>query len=132
MRTTIPPIALAATLALLLPVASRAAEPVYPLRISENGRYFVDQKGTPVFWLGSTQWQLFRDYSLEDASLILERSKANGFAFVQVMLMGVGDGTKPNIHGEKPWIDNNPLTPNEAYFKNVDAVVQLAASNGMS
>ena len=38
------------------------------------------------------------------------------------MLMGVGDGTKPNVHGEKPWIDNNPLTPNEAYFKNVDAV----------
>ena len=35
----------------------------------------------------------------------------------QVMLMGVGDGTKPNIHGEKPWIDNNPLTPNEGYFK---------------
>ncbi len=31
--------------------------------------------------------------------------------------MGVGDGTKPNIHGEKPWINNNPLTPNEGYFK---------------
>ena len=40
--------------------------------------------------------------------------------------MGVGDGTKPNIHGEKPWIDDNPLTPNEAYFKNVDAVMRIA------
>jgi Protein of unknown function (DUF4038)/Putative collagen-binding domain of a collagenase len=126
MRTTTTRIALAATVALLLPAASRAAEPVYPLRTSENGRYFIDQKGTPVFWLGTTQWQLFRDYSLEDARLILEKSKENGFAFAQVMLMGVGDGTKPNIHGEKPWIDNNPLTPNEAYFKNVDAVVGFA------
>jgi hypothetical protein len=99
---------------------------VYPLKVSENGRYFVDQKNNPVFWLGTTQWQLFREYSQEDAKLILEKSKEHGFAFVQVMLMGVGDGTKPNIHGEKPWIDNNPLTPNEAYFKNVDAVVQIA------
>ena len=83
-------------------------------------------KGTPVFWLGTTQWQLFREYSQDDARLILEESRENGFALVQVMLMGVGDGTKPNIHGEKPWIDNNPLTPNEPYFKNVDAVVQIA------
>jgi predicted PP-loop superfamily ATPase len=30
---------------------------------------------------------------------------AKGFAFAQVMLMGVGDGTKPNVYGEKPWID---------------------------
>ncbi len=126
MRTTKTRIAIAATIAMFQPAAPRAAEPVYPLRVSENGRYFIDQKNNPVFWLGSTQWQLFREYSQEDAKLILEKSKENGFAFVQVMLMGVGEGTKPNIHGEKPWIDNNPLTPNEAYFKNVDAVVQLA------
>ena len=45
--------------------------------------------------------------------------------------MGVGDGTKPNIHGEKPWIDNNPLTPNEGYFKEVDAIVQIARENNV-
>ena len=41
--------------------------------------------------------------------------------------MGVSDGTKPNVYGEKPWINDNPLTPNEAYFRNVDAVVKAAA-----
>ena len=46
--------------------------------------------------------------------------------------MGVGDGTKPNVHGEKPWIDNNPLTPNEAYFKNVDAVLQIAREHNFN
>ena len=113
-------------LALFLPPGATAAEPVYPVKVSENGRYFVDQKGTPVFWMGTTQWQLFREYSLVDARTILEKSKEKGFAFVQVMLMGVGDGTKPNIKGEKPWIDNDPLRPNEEYFRNVDAVVQIA------
>jgi hypothetical protein len=45
--------------------------------------------------------------------------------------MGVGDGTKPNVYGAVPWIDNNPLTPNETYFKNVDAVIRSAHENGI-
>jgi hypothetical protein len=108
-----------------------AGEPVYPLKVSDNHRYFVDQQGEPVFWLGTTQWQLFREYKLEDARLIVEKSKGKGFAFAQVMLLGVGDGTKPNVYGQKPWIDDNPLTPNEGYFTNVDAVVRIARQNNL-
>ena len=106
-----------------------AERPVYPVKVSDNGRYFVDQKGQPVFWLGTTQWQLFRGYKIEDARTILEKTAEKGFVFAQVMLAGVGDGTKPNVYGEKPWINDNPLTPNEAYFKNVDAVLQIAREN---
>ncbi len=113
-------------------LAKSSSEPVFPAKVSANGRYFVDQKGQPVFWLGTTQWQLFREYSLEDARTIITKSKEHGFVFAQVMLMGVGDGTKPNIHGEKPWIDDNPLTPNEAYFKNVDAVLQIAREHNFN
>ena len=108
-----------------------AGEPVYPLKVSDNHRYFVDQQGEPVFWLGTTQWQLFREYKLGDARLIVEKTKGKGFAFAQVMLLGVGDGTKPNVYGQKPWIDDNPLTPNEGYFTNVDAVVQIARQNNL-
>jgi len=123
--------ALSALVLWILTTSTLAAAPVYPLKVSENRRYFVDQKGDPVFWLGTTQWQLFREYKLEDARTIIEKTKARGFAFAQVMLMGVGDGTKPNVYGEKPWIDDNPLTPNEGYFKHVDAVVQIARDNNL-
>jgi hypothetical protein len=54
---------------------------VYPVKVSANGRYFVDQKATPVFWLGTTQWQLFREYSLEDARTIIEKSRVRKFSF---------------------------------------------------
>ena len=108
-----------------------AQQPVFPVKISENGRYITDRSNKPVFWLGTTQWQIFRDYTLNEARLILEKSKSNGFIFVQAMLMGVGDGTKANIHGEKPWLDNNPLTPNEAYFLHVDSVIQVARENNI-
>ena len=102
-----------------------------PVKVSENGRYFVDQKGNPVFWLGTTQWELFHGYTQEDARIILEETRKNGFTFVQVKLMGQGDGTKPNVYGQKAWINNDPLTPNEAYFKNVDAVIQMARDNDL-
>jgi hypothetical protein len=111
--------------------AAVAAEPVYPVHAGENGRYFVDQKGAPVFWLGTTQWELFRGYTLEEARTIIEKSKEHGFAFVQVMIAGVGDGTRPNRAGEQPWPGKDPLAPNEAYFKHVDAVVQIAREKNL-
>jgi Protein of unknown function (DUF4038)/Putative collagen-binding domain of a collagenase len=103
-----------------------AAEPVYPVKVSENRRYIVDRDGRPVFWMGTTQWQLFREYTLEEARTILAATRQRGFVFVQVMLAGVGDGTRPNVQGDKPWLDDNPRTPNPAYFANVDAVIASA------
>ena len=108
-----------------------AAEPVYPVKVSPNGRYFVDQKGAPVFWLGTTQWQLFRDNTPEDAGTIIANVKGKGFAFIQAMLAGVDDGTRPNAGGDKPWLNDDPLTPNEAYFKNVDGVIASARENNV-
>ncbi len=131
MRTTFRDTLLVVLSLVVFVPSSMAEPPVYPVKVSENGRYFVDQKGTPVFWLGTTQWQIFREYTLEEARMTLDRVKANGFAFVQAMLMGVGDGTQPNVYGEKPWMNNDPLRPNEAYFKNVDAVIQSAREKNL-
>jgi Protein of unknown function (DUF4038)/Putative collagen-binding domain of a collagenase len=120
----------AASAFLIVSIAT-AEEPVFPIKVSPNGRYFVDQKGKPVFWLGTTQWQLCRDYTLDEAKLIIEKSKDKGFSFTQVMLLGVGDGTKTNVYGHKPWTNDDPLTPNQAYFHNVDAVLQIARERKM-
>ena len=131
METKAQKIILSAASLLIFAASALAQEPAYPVKVSENGRYFVDQKGNPVFWLGITQWQIFREYKVEEARAILENAGSKGFAFVQAMLMGVGDGTQPNVYGQKPWIDNNPLTPNEEYFKNVDAVIRIAGENNV-
>jgi hypothetical protein len=131
METRAQRIVLSAVALLILAASALAQEPACPVKVSENGRYFVDQKGNPVFWLGITQWQIFREYTVEEARAILENARTKGFAFVQAMLMGVGDGTKPNVYGQKPWIDDNPLTPNEAYFRNVDVVIRIARENNV-
>ena len=102
-----------------------------PIRVSDSGRYFVDEQGQPFYFLADTQWELFRRYTLEEAKLILENRRAKGFTVVMVMLTGVGPGTEPNLAGERPWINNDPASPNPAYFEHVDAVVKLARQNDL-
>jgi hypothetical protein len=101
------------------------------IRVSSNGRYFVDDQGNPFFWLGDTLWELFRAFTPDDARAILEHRKNQGFTVIQVMLTGVGDGTKPNSAGQTPWVAHNPAHPNEAYFRNVDHVVDFAGKLGL-
>jgi hypothetical protein len=52
-----------------------AEEAVHPVKVGPNGRYFVDQKSRPVFRLGTTQWQLFRDNTLEEARTVNRRTR---------------------------------------------------------
>jgi hypothetical protein len=102
-----------------------------PIGVSQTGRYFVDANGEPFYFLADTQWELFRRYSLSEAKLILENRKAKGFTVVMVMLTGVGDGTGANLDGHHPWLNDDPATPDPAYFTNVDAVVKLAQANDL-
>jgi len=67
----------------------------------------------------------------EEANTILANGMAKGSSFVQVILAGVGGGTRPNAAGQKPWIDD-PLRPNEAYFKNVDVVLANARAHNVN
>ena len=122
---------LAACLAVLTAAVTRVESAPGPIRVSQNGRYFVDAQGQPFYFLADTQWELFRRYSLNEAKLILENRKAKGFTVVMVMLTGVGPGTGPNLDGERPWLNNDPATPNPAYFNHVDAVLKLARENDL-
>ena len=86
-----------------------------------------------MFWLGTTQWQLFRGYKLEDAKTILEKTaEPRALPSSRSCSWASATARRPTSTGEKPWIDDDPLTPNEAYFKNVDAVLRIARDNNLS
>ncbi|MCC6353233.1 MAG: DUF4038 domain-containing protein, partial [Verrucomicrobiae bacterium] len=101
------------------------------IKISPNGRYFLDSAGAPFFWLGDTQWQLTRDVPLPDVHEILRVRKKQGFSAFQVMLTGVGEGLLPNVEGQKPWLNDDPATPNDAFFRHADKVIAAAGEVGM-
>jgi hypothetical protein len=98
-----------------------------PVGISANRRHFIDGDGKPCFWLGDTEWQLFVAFREDEAQAILEDRRSKGFNAIQVMLLGVGGGKKPNASGQQPFLNDDVSTPNEAYFAAVDAIVRQAA-----
>ena len=100
-----------------------------PILVSDDGRYFVRPGGEPFFWLGDTQWELFRLFSLEDVQRIVESRAKLGFTCLQIMLVGVDP--LENVEGQLPWHDGDPLKPNERYFEYVDKAIDLCRRNSI-
>ena len=99
------------------------------LRVSPNGRYFVDQYGKPFFYLGDTAWTLFNRLNREDVDIYFKNRVAKGFTVIQAYLLR---GLKAkNVYGHTPLIDNDPTKLNEAYFENVDYVINRANEMGL-
>ena len=94
-----------------------------PIRVSGDGRYFVDKDGKPFFWLGDTAWPLFVEYTPAQAQAYLANRGKKGFTVVQgVLAWGRGSGFEmktplANKNGNAPWLNDDPATPNEAYFR---------------
>ena len=109
----------------------------YPIRVSSDGRYFVGQDGEPFFWLGDTAWPLFAQYTREAAETYLQNRSAKGFTVIQgVLAWGGGTGFEteapgPNFAGDRPWLNDDPGTPNDAYFRHVDYLVDVARQRGL-
>ncbi len=107
-----------------------------PIRVSANGRYFVDARGEPFFWLGDTAWPLFSQYPVNDAEAYLANRAAKGFTVIQGVLAwanGTGfENPQPdaNATGHRPW-NGDPANPDPAYFEQVDHLLDVAGRLGL-
>lgn len=102
------------------------------LIISDNKRFIVFEDKTPFFYLGDTAWELFHRLNKTDAEKYLENRRSKGFTVIQAVILAELDGLKvPNPNGDLPLFDNDPLKPNEKYFKHVDWVINKAKEKGL-
>jgi hypothetical protein len=123
---------LATALCLLLVVSSSAAQSLPRLRVADNQRFLVTANGTPFFWLGDTAWELFHRLTREEAERYLRNRAERRFTVIQAVALAELDGLKtPNAYGHTPLLNDDPTTPNEAYFAHVDWVVAKANSLGL-
>src|SRR4051812_19752487 len=77
----------ALTIVLAVNSMARPIDPLQPLKISPNGRYFMTADGKPFFWLADTDWLLFSKLKREEAIKLLDDRQQKGFNVVQVMLL---------------------------------------------
>jgi len=115
------------------------AGPAFPLKVSANKRYLVDQNNRPVFINGDTAWSLIAELSREDAEHYLKDRAARGVNSIIVTCPEVyycskcrdKDGPQ-NYYGASPFTKANDFTtPNEAYWQHADWVIKKAAEYGI-
>lgn len=98
------------------------------LRVSDDGRHLVTERGKPFFWLGDTAWALFTRPKPADVELYLKDRAEKGFTVIQAVIGFYG---QKNVDGHSVFIDDDPSRPNEAYFRNVDSIIDKAESLGL-
>ena len=102
------------------------------LRVSGNQRYLVYEDGQPFFYLGDTAWELFHRLDQDGAAQYLEDRAAKGFTVIQAVVLSELDGLhRPNPNGDLPFLDDDPASPIEAYFKHVDWIVDRMEAFGL-
>ena len=120
-------------LLLLAAVVALSAAPAFPLKVSGNRRYLVDQRGTPFLYQADTPWMLFTKLTEAEAKAYIARRKAQGFNALQVQLTGFLGMT--NREGELPFAGTPPepdfAQPNEKFLAHVNRVVAEARQQGI-
>jgi Protein of unknown function (DUF4038)/Putative collagen-binding domain of a collagenase len=108
----------------------------YPLKVSRNRRYLVDQRNQPFFITGDSPQALIGKLSLEDAAAFIANRRAAGFNSLLVDLLcekytGCRDDGS-TYDGIKPFTTPGDLsTPNPVYFARADAMIRLMTRAGM-
>jgi len=103
------------------------------LRVSENRRFLVRSNGAPFYWFGDTAWEIFHRANREEAEHYLQKRVEQGFTVIQAVVLAEFQGIRePNAYGDLPLVNEDPATPDEAYFRHVDWIVRLANRLGLT
>jgi Protein of unknown function (DUF4038)/Putative collagen-binding domain of a collagenase len=121
------------------PTPSPSPSGTFPLRRPPAGqRYLQTNAGAPFFLLGDTAWSLEVSASQSDVVRYLDNRKAKGFnaftfeAIEAVFAGGNGNVAPNNWYGEAPFTNSNDFTtPRDAYWANIDYIIQQAAARDM-
>jgi hypothetical protein len=127
--STDPPAALGAQASTL------TAAPVFPLKLSANQRYLVDQTGAPFLINQASSWALIQALPTNDARDYLDILKQKGFNSVMVSVISNDvrmAGGPPNWQGVPPFTTQwDYSSANPAYFAHADEIINLAKDRGM-
>ncbi len=94
-----------------------------PLQVARDGHHLEKKDGTPFFWMGDTAWGLFSNLDSLEVITYFDHRKKQKFNVIQCSVIH-GGADRTNVYGETPFVDRDVTKPNEAFWQNVDHVVQ--------
>jgi hypothetical protein len=106
----------------------------FPLKLSENGRYLVDQRGTPFLVVGDTPWSLIVQLDEPEMERYLKDRRDKGFNSIIVNLIEHKFSTSPPRirSGLAPFNEPGDFsTPNSEYFDFAHKAVEKAGEYGI-
>jgi hypothetical protein len=107
--------------------AARAVS--YPLKVSANRRYLVDQENFPFFYTADTCWTLLSYLSVDDAKKVIDIRRSQGFNTIQTILTPFSiDAT--GARGS-PFNGTDITSPIDSYWASVDEIIKYAQTQGM-
>jgi hypothetical protein len=108
---------------------AEAAGALPAIRVNAGGHYLETADGRPFFWLGDTGWKLIHSTTRTECSYYLRTRARQGFTIIQVMGLSEDELADTNALAVRPFLNNDPARPNDAYFDRVAEVVDEAAAN---
>jgi hypothetical protein len=123
------------------------SSPAFPLKLSANRRYLVDQNNKPFLIVGDSPQGLMGRLSAEEVEKYFADRQAHGFntaGWVDVACAGrdfpdntnaaAYDGIVPftgYVAGGTDFTHYDLSKPNETYFKRLDSAIEIAAKHGI-
>jgi hypothetical protein len=98
------------------------------MRVSDNGRYLIDDDGAPFFYLADTAWTLFYKPTLAEVRDYLVNRKRKGFTVIMPVILWHEETDPHNPNGDLPLANWDPAQPNDRFFDHVDAIIDIAES----
>ena len=117
--------------------------PSYPLRVSANGRYLVDQTGTPWRVQADAAWFMSAVATPSQVDTYLSTRKGQGFNSFYLMAMVHPGGyaqvpnAPNNVNGDPPFATPNDFSTagsgaaSQRYWAAIDSIIDKAAAQGI-
>jgi hypothetical protein len=108
----------------------------YPLKVSANKRYLVDQRDRPFLMVGDAPQTIIAKLSLAEAATFIANRRGYGLNALWInLLCNFSDGCNKDattFDGVAPFSRSGDLSkPNPEYFQRADDIIKLAARYGM-
>jgi hypothetical protein len=103
----------------------------FPLKLSENRRYLVDQQGQPFFVMGDTPW-FVQKLKIEDMRMLMDDRLAKGFNTLFLEVLDDSHIPSKDGYGNVAFQPDTDITrPVEAYWQYAEQVMDEAEKRGL-